>query len=305
MDPWQLQMNQLSRGCLKASFAVTQVNGILLTREVWSRRIAATGLTPQGYVVLAGACEGDSFSWCDLQTGSHSVAYAFDATEIDFVVPAADDHWVMLIPVALLDDYLGAELAADLLPKAYMLQGDPRRVSELSLLVQRTISLIEANEVFGTNLLDLELLETHLLEAAVGFILHSERAQLDAGRAKQRFQAYQSVRSILDTSRDQPDIQKLAKEAGVSRRSLELAFREAMAVSPQLYSRLVRLNGLRRELSSASPRALTVKAVAQQWGFKEFGRVAGYYRELFGETPRETLTRDERFCSMRLADALH
>jgi AraC family ethanolamine operon transcriptional activator len=88
------------------------------------------------------------------------------------------------------------------------------------------------------------------------------------------------------------------------RRSLEIGFAESMAISPKLFARYVRLNSLHRELIRASPQKHSVTMIEMQLGFSEFGRTAGYYRELFGELPSETLDRQPPDDSMRLSDSL-
>ena len=76
-------------------------------------------------------------------------------------------------------------------------------------------------------------------------------------------------------------------------------------MSPQSFARHVRLNGWHRDLLNASPQLQTVTRIAEDWGFSELGRAAGYYRELFGELPHETLQRDFVSDGSRLADALY
>ena len=66
----------------------------------------------------------------------------------------------------------------------------------------------------------------------------------------------------------------------------------------------MRLNALRRNLLNASPLELSVTQVELNLGFSEFGRTAGYYRELFGELPSETLHREPSIAGARLSDTL-
>ena len=86
-------------------------------------------------------------------------------------------------------------------------------------------------------------------------------------------------------------VDELCVQAGASRRSLELGFRETLDISPARYLRYVRLNGLHRELRRASSRQATVTEAVSHWGFGELGRAAVEYRELFGESPSNTLKR--------------
>jgi transcriptional regulator GlxA family with amidase domain len=56
-----------------------------------------------------------------------------------------------------------------------------------------------------------------------------------------------------------------------------------------MYLRRLRLHHVHAELAANSPNSLTVTTVAGRWGFVHLGRFASQYRQLFGETPSETL----------------
>ncbi len=63
-------------------------------------------------------------------------------------------------------------------------------------------------------------------------------------------------------------------------------------VPPSSYFRLRVLARLRELLLSADPRHDTVTALAASLGLTQFGRVAGRYKALYGETPpSQTLRR--------------
>jgi len=81
----------------------------------------------------------------------------------------------------------------------------------------------------------------------------------------------------------------------VSHSTLEAAFKSVTRLTPQVFlrlrRRLRRLNRARAALLSADPLRERVTDVATQMGFTELGRFAVRYRELFGESPSETLRR--------------
>jgi hypothetical protein len=64
------------------------------------------------------------------------------------------------------------------------------------------------------------------------------------------------------------------------------------------------LNGVNRELLHASQGKLKVTTALERQGFTELGRAAGYYRNLYGESPAATLRREPPKVGMRLQDAL-
>lgn len=81
----------------------------------------------------------------------------------------------------------------------------------------------------------------------------------------------------------------IAKAAFASRRTLFRAFADILNDTPQTYVRRLRLHRIRHDLATEQEKACTIALVANQWGISELGRMSGWYRELFGELPSETL----------------
>lgn len=81
----------------------------------------------------------------------------------------------------------------------------------------------------------------------------------------------------------------LARSTGVSARALQKAFQRAGQPPPMTYLRRLRLHEAHAELASQCPSTTTVTTVAGRWGFLHLSRFAEQYREMFGESPSETL----------------
>jgi AraC-like DNA-binding protein len=62
-------------------------------------------------------------------------------------------------------------------------------------------------------------------------------------------------------------------------------------MSPMRYLWLRRMHFARRTLRMADPAAMTVTAIATNYGFWELGRFSVAYRSLFGESPSASLRR--------------
>jgi AraC-like DNA-binding protein len=100
------------------------------------------------------------------------------------------------------------------------------------------------------------------------------------------------ARAYIDAHLDSPiPIEALVEAAYASRRTLYRAFAEVLDETPQSYILKLRLNRIRQDLATPSEAMRTVTVVSNQWGIPELGRLAAYYREQFGELPRETLAR--------------
>ena len=101
------------------------------------------------------------------------------------------------------------------------------------------------------------------------------------------------VRRAIDLMHAHPetpwDTVHLARATGASARALQKAFQRSGHPPPMTYLRRLRLHEARAELSAHGPNELTVTAVASHWGFLHLSRFAEQYRQLFGESPSETL----------------
>ncbi|MDE0066792.1 MAG: helix-turn-helix transcriptional regulator [Acidimicrobiaceae bacterium] len=93
---------------------------------------------------------------------------------------------------------------------------------------------------------------------------------------------------MADSLREQIPISEIASRAGVSRRSVENAFRTSVALSPNEFRKLLRLNKARRLLEQDNH---SVTEAAMDSGMFHLGRFATEYRRLFGELPSDTARR--------------
>lgn len=81
----------------------------------------------------------------------------------------------------------------------------------------------------------------------------------------------------------------VALAARTSRRTLARAFLEVLGDAPANHVRRLRLHGIRRDLIRGAASVRTIYEIAATWGIGEPGRMAGWYRDMFGEYPTETV----------------
>jgi AraC-like DNA-binding protein len=97
---------------------------------------------------------------------------------------------------------------------------------------------------------------------------------------------------ILEENADRPlYMAESCTAIGVTDRTLRLHCTEHLGMSPHRYLWLRRMNLARRALTLADPTVTTITIIANDHGFAELGRFAVAYRQLFGESPSETLHR--------------
>jgi AraC-like DNA-binding protein len=104
-------------------------------------------------------------------------------------------------------------------------------------------------------------------------------------RIVERARAY-----IIDHLSDPISLDDIVRVSFASQRTLYRAFEEILDDTPQTYVRRLRLHRIRHDLASDAERACTIALVANQWRMSDLGRMAGWYRELFGEQPSDTHT---------------
>ena len=84
-------------------------------------------------------------------------------------------------------------------------------------------------------------------------------------------------------------VPELCEKVHVSRRTLQYCFEDVLGMSPMLYLRMMRLNGIRRQLNDGAPGEVAIGDVAGAWGLSNFSQFSSDYRKLFGLCPSATL----------------
>ncbi|WP_067461743.1 AraC family transcriptional regulator [Actinomadura macra] len=121
---------------------------------------------------------------------------------------------------------------------------------------------------------------------------HNFSEQLaDRGIGEHRPTPLRRAIAHIDTCPEEElSIDRLARVAGVTARSLQRYFREYVGVPPREYVQQARLTRVHDELRSTQPGSgVTVAEVAFRWGFTHLPRFAAAYQERYGQLPSTTL----------------
>ncbi|MBR0784493.1 AraC family transcriptional regulator [Bradyrhizobium iriomotense] len=134
-------------------------------------------------------------------------------------------------------------------------------------------------------------------EALLDHLLNGQRHGLSdairtfSGQAERLPRALRAARDHLADNAGEPlDLVQLARASGIGIRALQLGFRRHFGVSISQMLLDMRLAGLHARLAQSAPDA-SITEIAFDLGFTHLGRMAGAYREKFGETPSATLRR--------------
>jgi AraC family transcriptional regulator, ethanolamine operon transcriptional activator len=119
--------------------------------------------------------------------------------------------------------------------------------------------------------------------------------QLDVSKRRSRCKSEQITATCIDYAKRRQyqgvTMPVLCAVAGVSERRLREAFHACYRKSPTAYLRSSALREVRASLLSHPHERDAVTRAATDFGFWHLSRFAGHYRELFGESPRETVAR--------------
>jgi AraC family ethanolamine operon transcriptional activator len=104
-----------------------------------------------------------------------------------------------------------------------------------------------------------------------------------------RVQLVRKAREFILEHIDEPiQVIDVCKALAVSRRTLQSSYQEVLGVNPVAYLRLLRLNGVRRDLRESPYTQKQITEIAEKWGFWHLSRFSADYRQMFNERPSET-----------------
>ncbi|MCK1756500.1 AraC family transcriptional regulator [Bradyrhizobium sp. 137] len=134
-----------------------------------------------------------------------------------------------------------------------------------------------------------EVLLDHLLNGQRHGL--SDAIRTFSGQAERLPRALRVARDHLADNAGEPlDLAQLACASGIGIRALQLGFRRHFGLSISQMLLDMRLASLHVRLAHAAPDA-SITEIAFDLGFTHLGRMAGAYREKFGESPSATLRR--------------
>jgi AraC-like DNA-binding protein len=114
----------------------------------------------------------------------------------------------------------------------------------------------------------------------------------DRAARRQHTAIMRKFHGAIERHLDQPlYVPELCVEIGASERTLRVCCQEHLGMSPKRYLLLRRMHLARRALRTSSAADTTVTEIATRFGFWQFGRFAGEYKALFGESPSTALAR--------------
>ena len=306
VEPWEVNLRQVSQGPFHASMQATSLGDILVYRDCWSQRTLATGARGSDYFLLGCEARANSgIDWCGAGVDTQRLVLTGPETEVDFIIPAQSPYIAILLPVQWLVAQFGDEAVQHLrLPGLHHYPCNPVLGKRLITRLNWIIDTYQNTPCVGADPRAQQLAETCLVDdlAEMGF---GQPFQPGRVRISARRQTLKRALEYGESVHDKISVPEFATQLAVSQRSLELAFQEFLGITPRQYLNNRRMHGVHSELQARAPDSRCVTQVANSWGFSELGRFAGEYKRLFGEVPTATLQREQACAPPSLRDLLH
>lgn len=147
-----------------------------------------------------------------------------------------------------------------------------------------------AGQIFGQTPQAAALLEQDLMPLLIDALPPTR--QTKAPCPYRRADLVSTAKAYIMANLDQPlTLAQICQAVCTSQRSLQYGFQDMLGMGPMAFVKVQRLHGVRRSLLYADPMPETVASIAQQWGFLSLGHFSRDYKNLFGESPSQTLQR--------------
>ncbi|WP_165674736.1 helix-turn-helix domain-containing protein [Metapseudomonas otitidis] len=290
---WNQVYDQMGRGSLSSELQQVAAERFQIFQETLDKRVVQYGCAPRGRLCIAMSLGVGRFPVVQgYEAGPQSVPLLRDGEEFlmhapegmsFFAINIDAERFARLAEVELSREQLGAlRTQPQMAVSRAVLERVRSRVQPLfSALVKGDIALDRACEAH---------LEEQLLETFLDLFIHARDTPRER-RGNVAVSAYlvRKCQEIALANTDElPSILALCEQLRVSRRTLQSSFQLVAGMRPVEYLRTLRLNAVRRRLTSTPASVLNVGEAAAEQGFYHLSHFSARYRELFGECPSET-----------------
>lgn len=207
--------------------------------------------------------------------------------QFELVTPANHDIYGIVVSRGLLEEGVrrnGCAAALDAIEGAEILRVDPAaRAAILRMLSALLSEPAVSGAMEGACVLQAQ---NRVVDALLVMLdaAHMDACTLESRQRRRRIVA--KARAYLFEHRDRAvSIPELCDHAHVSRRTLQTCFGDVLGMSPVVYSRRLRLNGIRRMLLETVSETRCIGNVAAEWGIDNFSQFSSDYKKLFGKSP--------------------
>jgi len=296
---WDIDFRQIESGPLSVEILQVGVGACLLSRARFDRRFYQRGVSPAGMRTFGLIESGvTDVTWGGRELDEASLIVFHPLGEFEAVAAAGFGCYVVSFATHHLDSvarHLGLTDAARHLDGVEMVAAhDPDDMAELRRLLDCFCTTVENGHGSTTGAEvtpDLARTLEHEIPGRILTALAGSDLDLRVPPKRLRYMvAKRAVTFVEESDEEVLTVEDLCEATGISRRTLNYAFREHFGVTPKAYLKSMRLNASRKDLGKAVPKT-RVADIANRHGFWHMGQFAADYCRQFGELPSDTLRR--------------
>jgi AraC-like DNA-binding protein len=287
---FDLHAEQLEPGAFRCRIDFIAAGNTFLYREHYPLRTRLTGELLSNRFGFALPVQGPSLKFAGEEMEHSRLASAMTGEEMDVYAAGGLKQFVVLLDHARLlqlaeEAGLPAEVQGALRRgrETMPLVTKPRAVASFSQRLQHLLRLAAIGELQ----VDAERFEEWVYGQTLSIL---DVKDLPAGRPPGAVLVRRAI-EIADAQPGSVPVATLCRQLRVSPGTMENAFKTVTGVTPHAFFLRRRLNHARNVLLREDPLRRKVTDIATELGFSELGRFAVRYRQMFGETPSETLKR--------------
>lgn len=290
------QLTQLSRGAFQGGLAAWMISpGLSVTRQRASQSLQVINDKQPDrfrFVVLLNTPARPAFAR-DRPLVANAI-FGFDIERPVHLITSPDgqDQCKIDVSKAVFQHYASLAHRYDLdevFLHRNMVVPAPERFSPLCTYL-RQLFHAGAGQVWGQTPQAATLMEQDLMPLLIDALPPANQA--DAPRPYRRADLVSTAKAYIMANLDQPlTLAQICQAVCISQRSLQYGFQDMLGMGPMAFVKVQRLHGIRRALLYADPKPETVASIAHQWGFFSLGHFSRDYKNLFGESPSQTLKR--------------
>lgn len=278
---WQQHYTQTHAGTYSGALTTLNLPGLAISRERVDVPVAQRTSAPAGTLVFAASLAGVAWR----VNAARQAADAFTMMRGGFEVMAvAEEPSDLLLVVA---DLTALGLSVADTPSMMICDGDEETEAAKAWFVSLLAAC--ANDAAGLP----DELRAFLPGLVTDRLLALTRRLRRDGipvRGRGAYEIFRKAEAVIEEETDAPmTVTDLARRLDLPPEIVREAFVETVGTGPGAWLRRQRLNGAHRDLRTAGQSGETISQIAMRWGFWHLGRFSGYYADLFGETPSQTL----------------
>jgi AraC family ethanolamine operon transcriptional activator len=293
LNDWEADYQQLGRGAFEGRYKLFQSETLSVTNQTCNQEMAVTGVCPADEIplfVVTNKGERGRFNGKRLLDNEAFVMRA--GKEGVYRTP----RHLRMINLQIPEPRLRAATRSMADSDLDELIPDTRRIVFPTGSINRLTQLADSMMGISSDLADTDArrlweleAEEYLVTTLVSGLTAAGGTRSETGR-KNHLDYVAHARSYIDAHIGSPlGLETLAREVGVTLRTLETAFRRVYGTTPLRYVKARRLRAARRRLLETSSFEASVTEVALDCGFSHLSYFALDYKKLFGECPSETL----------------